>query len=81
MEQHMRAKPTAGAARARTSRPPQRPLPAASLPVRNPYARALAAKASTGAGGKHMRSQGAQRRAERMALQHSLRTRDWASAE
>lgn len=77
----MRAKPTAGAARAQASRPTQRPLPAASLPVRNPYARALAAKASTGAGGKHMRSQGAQRRAERMALQRSLRTRDWGCAE
>ncbi|PAT36406.1 hypothetical protein CK623_06240 [Vandammella animalimorsus] len=77
----MRANPTAGASRAQTSRPTRHTLPAASLPVRNPYARALAAKASTGAGGKHMRSQGAQRRAERMALQRSIRTRDWASAE
>jgi len=38
----------------------------ASAPPRNPVARALSARAS--GAGKHVRSEGAQRRADRMAL-------------
>ncbi|ADX46564.1 hypothetical protein Acav_2652 [Paracidovorax avenae ATCC 19860] len=46
----------------------------ASAPPRNPVARALAARSLGGGGGRHIRSQGAQRRADRMALQHALRS-------
>ena len=46
-------------------------LPA--VPPRNPVARALAERARSGAAGQHVRRSGAQRRAERMALQKSLR--------
>lgn len=45
----------------------------ASAPPRNPVARALAARSASGGAGRHIRSQGAQRRADRMALQRSLR--------
>ncbi|MDA8521138.1 MULTISPECIES: hypothetical protein [Comamonadaceae] len=46
----------------------------ASAPPRNPVARALAARSLGGGGGRHIRSQGAQRRAERVALQRVLRS-------
>jgi hypothetical protein len=42
------------------------------LPVRNPVARALAQRASTSAAGAHIRSRGAQRRAEKVALQKAI---------
>ncbi|RAR78318.1 hypothetical protein M5C99_12555 [Acidovorax sp. NCPPB 2350] len=45
----------------------------ASAPPRNPVARALAARSLGGGGGRHIRSQGAQRRTDRMALQRALR--------
>ena len=47
----------------------QLPLPA----PRNHVALALAARSASGAAGKHLRSQGAQRRADRVALQKALR--------
>ncbi|WP_370682080.1 hypothetical protein [Comamonas sp. GB3 AK4-5] len=64
-----------------TSRPAQAGRPGTSLTVsleasaapRNPVARALAARASSGGAGRHLHSQGAQRRADRMQLQRSLR--------
>ena len=43
----------------------QIPLPT----PRNPVARAMALRAIAGGAGKHIRSQGAQRRADKMALQ------------
>ncbi|MDA8456075.1 hypothetical protein M4R22_14995 [Acidovorax sp. GBBC 3334] len=46
----------------------------ASAPPRNPVARALAARSLGAGGGRHIRSQGAQRRAERVALQRVLRS-------
>lgn len=45
----------------------------AAAPPRNPVARALAARSASGGAGRHIRSQGAQRRADRVALQRSLR--------
>jgi hypothetical protein len=42
------------------------------LPVRNPIVRALAQRASTSAAGAHIRSRGAQRRAEKVALQKAV---------
>ena len=45
----------------------------ASAAPRNPVALALATRRASGAAGKHIRSQGAQRRAERVALQQALR--------
>lgn len=39
----------------------------------NPVAKAMAQRRLSGAAGKHIRSQGAQRRADRMALQQLLR--------
>ena len=47
----------------------QLPLP----PPRNPVARALALREGSNGAGKHIRSQGAQRRADRMALQQVIR--------
>ncbi|MVT36686.1 hypothetical protein GO497_01825 [Acidovorax citrulli] len=47
----------------------------ASAPPRNPVA-PLRRAAWGGGGGRHIRSQGAQRRADRMALQQALR-RGW----
>ncbi|WP_034387340.1 hypothetical protein [Comamonas composti] len=44
----------------------------ASPAPRNPVARALAARSASGGAGRHLRSQGAQRRAERMQLQRNL---------
>lgn len=44
-----------------------------NAPPRNPVARALAARSASGGAGRHIRSQGAQRRADRVALQRSLR--------
>ena len=41
---------------------------------RNPVARAMALRAIAGGAGKHIRSQGAQRRADRMALQKLVHT-------
>ena len=43
-------------------------------PPRNPVARALATRAASSAAGRHIRSQGAQRRADRMALQRHARS-------
>lgn len=45
----------------------------ASMAPRNPVARALAQRSARGAG-RHISTQGAQRRADRMALQRMLRT-------
>ncbi|GKS96328.1 hypothetical protein [Acidovorax sp. SUPP2825] len=45
----------------------------ASAAPRNPVARALAARGTSAAAGKHIRSQGAQRRADRVALQRAVR--------
>lgn len=42
----------------------------------NPVARAMAARRLSGAAGKHIRSQGAQRRADRVDLQKLLRRPD-----
>ena len=39
----------------------------------NPVAKAMAPRRLSGAAGKHIRSQGAQRRADRMALQQVIR--------
>jgi hypothetical protein len=41
---------------------------------RNPVLQALARRASSAGAGKHIRSIGAQRRAEKMALQKALKT-------
>ncbi len=51
--------------------PPSVALPASRAP-RNPVALALGTRRASGAAGKHMRSRGAQRRAERVALQKAL---------
>lgn len=54
-----------------------------SLPAstpRNPVARALQQRGSSGAAGKHIRSQGAQRRADNMALRRALH-RDFTKGE
>lgn len=48
-------------------------LPPAVQNVHNPVARAMASRARTGAAGKHIRSQGAQRRADQMALQQATK--------
>lgn len=48
-------------------------LSVAMPPPRNHVALALAARSASGAAGKHIRPSGAQRRAERMALQKLLR--------
>jgi len=48
---------------------PLRRLPA----PRNPVALALAARRASGAAGQHVRGTGAQRRADRVALQKALR--------
>jgi hypothetical protein len=45
-----------------------------TLPVRNPVARALAQRALSSAAGQHIRSQSAQRRAEKVGLQKQLHT-------
>ena len=42
----------------------------------NPVAKAMAQRRLSGAAGKHIRSQGAQRRADRMALQKMAGCRD-----
>ena len=42
-------------------------------PHRNHVAQALAARSANSAAGRHIRSQGAQRRADRMALQKAMR--------
>lgn len=44
----------------------------ASGPPRNPVAAALARRSASGAVGKHIRTQGAQRRADKVALQKAL---------
>jgi len=44
-----------------------------TAPPRNPVVRALAQRAIGSSAGRHIRSQGAQRRADRMALQRALR--------
>ena len=45
-------------------------------PPRNHVALALAARSASSAAGKHIRSPGAQRRADRVALQKTMRT-EW----
>ena len=50
--------------------------PAPPRAPRNPVARALAVRAASGAAGAHRRAAGGQRRADRMALQRSLRGGD-----
>jgi hypothetical protein len=52
------------------------PLALQLPPPRNRVAQALAARSVSSAAGKHIRSAGAQRRADRMALQKTLR-QDW----
>jgi hypothetical protein len=47
-----------------------------SVSARDPVARALSARGSRGAG-QHIQSRGAQRRADRMALQALLRRKEW----
>lgn len=47
-----------------------------SLGARDPVARALSARSLRGAG-QHIQSRGAQRRADRVALQALLRRKDW----
>ena len=47
-----------------------------STSVRNPVARALGQRGMRGAG-QHIQSRGAQRRADRVALQALLRRKDW----
>ncbi|MFG6463396.1 hypothetical protein ACG04Q_17615 [Roseateles sp. DXS20W] len=47
-----------------------------SIGARDPVARALSARGSRGAG-QHIQSRGAQRRADRVALQALLRRKDW----
>ena len=47
-----------------------------SIGARDPVARAIGARGLRGAG-EHIQSRGAQRRADRMALQALLRRRDW----
>ncbi len=44
------------------------------LAPRNPVVQALAHRASTAGAGKHIRSRGAQRRAESVALQKAIKT-------
>lgn len=66
----MRA-PTASRAQMKAPRRTQQPITlqiAAPNPV-NPVAKAMAQRRLSGAAGKHRRSPGAQRRADRMALQ------------
>ena len=46
-------------------------------PPRNHVAQALAAHSASSAAGRHIRSQGAQRRADRMALQKAMR-QNWS---
>ncbi len=46
-------------------------------PPRNHVAQALAARSASSAAGRHIRSQGAQRRADRMALQKVMR-QNWS---
>ncbi len=53
--------------------------PALPPAPRNPVARALAVRAASGAAGSHRRAVGGQRRADRMALQRSLRGGDHAA--
>lgn len=43
-----------------------------ALPVRNPLVRALAQRASSNAAGKHIRTSGAQRRADKVALRKAI---------
>jgi hypothetical protein len=43
-----------------------------ALPVRNPVVLALAQRTLTSAAGKHIRSQGAQRRADKVSLRQQL---------
>ena len=45
-------------------------------PPRNHVAQALALRSASSGAGRHIRSQGAQRRADRMALQQALK-QDW----
>ena len=51
-------------------------LEASSAGVRDPVARALGQRGLRGAG-EHIQSRGAQRRADRIALQALLRRKDW----
>lgn len=48
-----------------------------SLPPRNHVARAHALRAASSAAGEHVRSRGAQRRADRVALARLVRQMDW----
>ncbi|MGL4575653.1 MAG: hypothetical protein ACRCV9_12795 [Burkholderiaceae bacterium] len=43
-----------------------------ALPVRNPVVRALSQRALSGAAGKHIRTRGAQRRADKVALRKTV---------
>ena len=51
-------------------------LSAAALPPRNHVAMALAARSASNAAGKHIRQSGAQRRADKVALQKLLRRQE-----
>ncbi|MDO5626628.1 MAG: hypothetical protein Q4G71_18310 [Pseudomonadota bacterium] len=51
---------------------------ALQLPApRNPVAQALATRSVSSAAGKHIRTQGAQRRADRVALARAVRQNEW----
>lgn len=52
----------------------QRTVRVAVPAPRNPVATALAGRRASGAAGKHLRSVGAQRRAERVALDKAVRS-------
>ena len=51
-------------------------LPVPAPPPRNHVAQALALRSASSGAGRHIRSQGAQRRADRMALQRAMK-QDW----
>jgi hypothetical protein len=48
-----------------------------SVPLRNHIARALALRAASSAAGSHVRSQGAQRRSDKVALARLVRQSGW----
>lgn len=60
----------------RRMKQPMTPVLETSLGVRDPVARALGQRGMRGAG-QHDQSRGAQRRADRMALQALVRRKDW----
>lgn len=49
----------------------------ASAPPRNPVAAALARRSISSAAGRHIRTQAAQRRADKVALEKAIRSGGW----